>query len=355
MQKSMYSRFLLFISIMLVPCFSQAQISKDSTKFLGNVASESLSEEFLTFWNQVTPENASKWINIEKERDVMTWTILDSIYVSAKRNGLPIKLHTLVWGQQQPAWINQLSQNEQREEVEEWFEALAERYPDADIIDVVNEPLHHPAPYRNALGGSGETGWDWAVWSFKKAREVFPNSKLLINDYDILNNYKNTVPKYRELIGILKDSMLLDGIGCQSHFLESYSTKLISRMLDSLATHEIPIYISEFDLQFTSDQGQLTKYEQVFPLLWEHPMVKGVTLWGYKEGSIWRDDAYLKRQDKSHSPAFTWLIEYFNNGEPISLENIVFEDDTTYLFPGQLYYPKVRFEPTLYSEEVELL
>ena len=31
---------------------------------------------------------------------------------------------------------------EQLEEIDEWMAAIAERYPDIDQIDVVNEPLH---------------------------------------------------------------------------------------------------------------------------------------------------------------------------------------------------------------------
>ena len=49
----------------------------------------------------------------------------------------------------------------QREEVEEWIRLVGERYPDMDFVDVVNEPLNAPPPFMNALGGNGETGWDW--------------------------------------------------------------------------------------------------------------------------------------------------------------------------------------------------
>ena len=46
------------------------------------------------------------------------------------------------------------------EEIQEWFAAVAARYPDIDFIDVVNEPLHDPPDgpgngnYIDALGGS---------------------------------------------------------------------------------------------------------------------------------------------------------------------------------------------------------
>ena len=45
----------------------------------------------------------------------------------------------IVWGSQQPSWIGGLSQGEQRAEVEEWIRLFCERYPQTQLIDVVND------------------------------------------------------------------------------------------------------------------------------------------------------------------------------------------------------------------------
>jgi endo-1,4-beta-xylanase len=86
---------------------------------------------------------------------------------------------------------------------------VAKKYPNCDMIDVVNEPLHSPASYRNAIGGSGSTGWDWIVWSFEQARRLFPNSKLLINEYGIISD-PNAANNYVKIINILKSKNLVD-------------------------------------------------------------------------------------------------------------------------------------------------
>src|SRR5690606_14827629 len=122
---------------------------------------------------------------VEAERDVMNWEDLDEAYTFAKDNGLPFKLHTLGWGQQQPAWLADLSASEQLEELEEWMTALAARYPDVQMVDVVNEPMHAPPGYAAALGGEGETGVDWIVTAFELAQEHFPHAQLLLNDYNV--------------------------------------------------------------------------------------------------------------------------------------------------------------------------
>jgi len=39
--------------------------------------------------------------------------------------------------------------------------AFAERYPDVAMIDVVNEPLHAPPSYAEALGAAAGTAAPW--------------------------------------------------------------------------------------------------------------------------------------------------------------------------------------------------
>lgn len=134
---------------------------------------------FTAYWNQVTPENAGKWGSVEATRDVMNWAELDAAYALAKNNGFPFRVHTLIWGNQQPAWIEALPAAAQLEEITEWFAAVAARYPDIDFIDVVNEPLHDPpdgpgdGAYIEALGGAGASGWEWVLQSFRLARQYF--------------------------------------------------------------------------------------------------------------------------------------------------------------------------------------
>ncbi|WP_237223248.1 endo-1,4-beta-xylanase [Spirochaeta thermophila] len=280
-------------------------------RFLGNIfygAEEPL--KFSQYWNQVTPENAGKWGSVESSRDQMNFGTLDYIYNYAKQHGMPFKFHVLVWGQQQPSWISGLSTSEQRAEVEEWFAAVADRYADIDMIDVVNEPLHSPPPYRDALGGDGSTGWDWVITSFQLAREYFPDSTLLINEYGIISD-PSAAQRYIQIIDLLTARGLVDGIGIQCHAfnMDSVSVSTMEQVLDMLAQTGLPIYVSELDMR-GDDQTQLQRYQEKFPVLWEHPSVRGVTLWGYVEGHIWQSEAYLLHSDGTERPALSWLMQY---------------------------------------------
>jgi len=308
-KKSALAHLLVAAAVVLIPLGAHGQLADEKCKFLGNIIASSVPSDFGFYWNQVTPENAGKWGSVEPTRDQMNWTQLDLAYNYAKNNGLRFKQHTLVWGQQQPGWIDELSDEEKKAEVEEWIREFCERYPDTDYIDVVNEPLHALPSYMNALGGTGSTGWDWVIWTFGKAREYCPNAKLILNDYNIVSD-NNATNYYVLLINLLKERGLIDIIGEQGHFLETTPLATIDANLDKLAATGLPIHISEFDVNIADDAEQRQKYQELFPVLWTHPAVQGVTLWGYRQGQIWRENAYLVRSDNTQRPAMEWLADY---------------------------------------------
>jgi endo-1,4-beta-xylanase len=298
-----------------------APIAAGLKKFLGSAHSPPQAEGFARYWNKVTPENGGKWGEVEAERDVMNWDELDAAYRAARDNGLPFQMHVMVWGNQQPEWIEALSPGEQREEIEEWFAEVAARYPELDFVEVVNEPLNDPprkddeggGNYIAALGGDGESGWDWIIESFRLARRHFPKSTLMINEYSVTNDAEATA-KYKSIIELLQREKLIDAIGVQGH---SFSTTEETPMtvhrdnLDALAATGLPIYVTELDVDGVEDEQQLRNYQRVFPVFWEHPAVKGVTLWGFRPG-LWREEqgANLVRADGSERPALAWLREY---------------------------------------------
>ncbi|PRX41768.1 GH35 family endo-1,4-beta-xylanase [Planifilum fimeticola] len=284
-------------------------------KFLGNVIADYIPSDFATYWDQVTPENSTKWGSVESSRGNMNWSQADMAYNYAKNNGFPFKFHTLVWGSQEPGWVSSLPASEQRAEVIEWIQAAGQRYRGAEFVDVVNEPLHAPPSYKDAIGGNGSTGWDWVIWSFEQARQAFPDSKLLINEYGIISD-PNAAAQYVEIIQLLKSRGLIDGIGIQCHHfnMDDVSVSTMRNVLNMLASTGLPIYVSELDMT-GDDQTQLARYQEKFPVLWEHPAVQGVTIWGYIEGETWRDGTHLITRSGQERPALTWLREvYFGNG-----------------------------------------
>ncbi|WP_157899103.1 endo-1,4-beta-xylanase [Luteitalea pratensis] len=283
--------------------------------------------QFDRYFNKVTPENAGKWASVEATRDVMNWTDADTAYNLAKANGWPFHWHVLVWGNQQPLWIENLPPEEQLEEINEWFAAIAARYPDLDFVEVVNEPLHDPpfgpsnGNYGNALGGAGATGWDWIINAFTLARQYFPAAKLMLNDFSITND-SNATTRYLEIVQLLQDRDLIDIVGDQAH---GFSTTEPAPMpthranLDRLAATGLPIHITELDIPGNDDPVQLANYQRIFPVFWEHPAVAGITLWGYHQNTHWRRASgdWLMYANGAQRPALTWLVAYVGNTQPL--------------------------------------
>lgn len=263
-----------------------------------------------TYFNQITPEDAGKWGSVEANRDEMNWAGLDQAYQFARDNGFPFKLHTLIWGQQAPAWMNELPVEEQLAEIDEWMALLAARYPDVETVDVVNEPLHAPPTFTAALGGAGETGWDWVVTAFEMARVHFPNAQLLLNDYQVEIMEEFSLD-YLEVIQPLLERGLIDGIGVQAHFLERADLAVVAASLDNFAATGLPIYISEFDLNIADDALHANRMRDLFTIFWNNSSVVGVTHWGHLQGDVWQENAYLIRQDGSLRPGFEWLLCFY--------------------------------------------
>lgn len=327
------------------------------SKYLGCAYGGSSKADFAKYWNQVVSENAGKWGSAEPVRDVFSWTALDEAYNFAQKNGFPYRHHVLIWGNQQPAWIEKLSDEEQLEEIREWFSAIAERYPDIEIVEVVNEPLHDPpkddnnpstngeGQYFEALGGTGETGYDWILNAFRIAREYFPSStKLMMNDYSIVND-GNATSKYVKIIELLKKENLIDAIGVQGHYFSlGGSASTMTQNLNTLGKTGLPIYVTEMDIDGPTDEKQLSEYERIFPVFWENPNVAGITLWGFKPG-MWRTEqkAYLVNADGSERAAMEWLRDYLKGF--VSAEIIDSKDDI-FFYPnpvttGHIYFSNI--------------
>lgn len=300
-------------------------LSAGKGKYLGNVVRNSgVESSFTTYWNAVTSGNGGKWQTVEAIRDVMNWEKADEAYQFADNNNLAYRYHTTAWGSQYPDWIKTLPPSEFQVEMEQFIKAISERYPYIDQIDVINEPLpghqEDTKYFIDGLGGAGVSGYDWAVWLFKKAREYFPDSKLILNDFNMVNS-TNNIREQLLLLKVLRDSALVDGFGAQGHTfsLDNMQASNLKNNLDLMATAGVPIYITEMDMQGTNtdEASQLTSYQNLFPVLWEHPDVAGITLWGYIYGNMWKPDAGLVYENGTERLSMVWLKDYMENQEEI--------------------------------------
>ncbi len=301
-----------------------AGMSAGKGKYLANIIPNNVRSDFNKYWNGVTSENGCKWVSVERTRNVMNWSNADLAYNHAKNYYLPFRYHVIAWGSQYPQWITTLNPADFQKEMEEYMAALAARYPYIDQIEVLNENMYlntynkqeHAAgtPYfRAGLGGPGETGYDWAIWLFEKARHYFPNSKLVINDFELETNNAG-LNEILALVKVLRDRNLIDGFGTQAHYfnVDGINTNNLQNALNNMTKSGVPIYVTELDLKGNpaSEANQLNSYKNAFPVYWNHPAVAGITLWGYVEGQTWAEGTGILNSNGTERAAMTWLKSY---------------------------------------------
>lgn len=336
----------LFAAGCLSSAEAHAQLSSNPDKFLGNITTSYSvdygNEKYYTLWNQITPENESKWASIEGNNDGWNWGGCDNAYNYAKKHNFPFKFHCLIWGAQYPGWLDKLSTEKQYEEIVEWMDAVKKKYPDLPMIDVVNEavPGHQPAPYKEALGGDGKTGYDWIIKAFEMAHERWPDAILIYNDY---NTFQWQRSQFIDLVRTLRDAGApIDAYGCQSHDLTDMNVSSFkSAMVEIQNALKMPMYSSEYDIGTSDDALQLQRYKEQIPYMWEADYCAGITLWGYIYGRTWTTDGNSGIiKDGKDRPAMKWLREYMKTDAAKNAKSP---------FPGMVKEASVYVKPAALS------
>lgn len=283
-------------------------------KFVGNIDTyRSIRPDFLTYWNQFTPENAGKWRSVQPSSpSAFQWSSLDAMYKYCEDNHILFKEHTFVWGNQQPTWTSDLTPLDGPGTVKNWMKSFCDRYPKTSLIDVVNEPPPHTLPpYADAIGGSGNSGWDWIVNSFVWAHEACPNAVLLLNDFNNIEYEADARHTIEIVKTIQKAGAPIDAIGCQTHgALNVPSSRLKANIDRIVAETGLPVYITEYDIDLADDEQQLQQYQEHFPMFWSNENVRGITLWGYVLGRTWETNSGILRSDDTMRPAMSWLMGF---------------------------------------------
>ena len=307
---------------------ASAQLSSNPDKFLGNITTRYQMDagggvqKYYELWNQVTPENESKWGSVEGTKGRYNWGC-DTPFNYAKKYGFTYKFHALVWGSQYPNWLPDLSIKDRYIALVKWFDAVKNKYDKLPMIDVVNEAVgNHQAGnpmMKETLGGGGKTGYDWLIKAFELAHERWPDAILIYNDY---NSIRWDIDNYITLVQTLRDAGApIDAYGNQSHDVNDISASELSRALkkqqDAL---KMPMYITELDIDVENDSKQKKQYESIFPLMWEAEYCAGVTIWGYIHGATWVSNSGIIKNGKDR-PAMTWLRDYMKTDAAINAKS----------------------------------
>jgi GH35 family endo-1,4-beta-xylanase len=265
-------------------------------------------QKFLDLFNAGGPENALKWQpwigDWGSSRFGRSMALRGLRWL--KDNEVPARGHVMVW----PGWNNLpglVSRHKDKPEpipgiilkhikdisvstrkyVYEW-DVLNEPYANHDLMDIFGRQIMV----------------DW----FKTARQHNPSSRLYLNDYGILSGGGMNAEHqdhYEETTRfLLRNKAPLGGLGFQGHFrMPLTPPRMILRLLDRYARLELPIKITEFDVDVADESLQADYTRDFLYAAFSHPSVSGIQLWGFWEKQHWRPNAALYRANWGEKPS----------------------------------------------------
>jgi endo-1,4-beta-xylanase len=270
-------------------------------------------------FNSITSENDMKWSSLQPTEGNFTYGTADAQVSFAKTNNMAVRGHTLIWHNQNPAWVfNDASGNPMTptpenkalllQRLENHIRAVMTHFgTDVYAWDVVNEVIDpsqadgfRRSPWFNI------TGTDYIERAFRVAHEVQPTVRLYLNDFDTTNPTKRQF--LFNLIADLKSrGVPIDGIGHQMHNNVDFpSRQAIVDTINMFSNLGVDNQITELDVSIYSNSlpGPIVDYADI--------PVERFILQGYRYRTFF--DAFRELQGKISSITFwgqaddhTWL------------------------------------------------
>src|SRR5687768_7373487 len=325
-------------------------------------------------FNSVVPENAGKWGsnssgsttpppgssgNISYSNAILSW---------AQQNNKRARMHNLIWGSQQPAWVNNMLANSGSHTALRGYVSDRIKYYVGDAndgnpnddparryleLDVYNEGVHTPQ-YWNAYGAAGVADIYREVRD--AASSVGADVRLYANEYNVLqwssggDTYANWYRRHVEAINNAGQGEVVTGVGVQYYADTSanaagagqgHSVSHMQRALQNMSVTGLPITLTEFGIQ--SGTGQTTSQtthadvlEDSVRMLFGTPQASGFFMWGFYQGNgyIWNqatNGAFYDAAWNLRQPGARWnalMSEWDTN------VNAVVNPDGTVTFTG---------------------
>lgn len=249
-----------------------------------------------------------------------------------QENKVKVKGHPLCWHTQCADWLmaydNKTILKKQLERIERdvtQFKGVI------DMWDVINEVVIMPVfdKYDNAITrickDLGRVGLVKEV--FAAAKEANPDGIFLINDFNLSISYEILID------GCLQAGVPINAIGIQSHQHQGYmGAEKVQEVLKRYEHFGLPIHFTENTLisgdimpSYIEDlndwqvdewpstpegeERQMREWEEMYRILYAHPLVEAVTGWDFADGAWLGAPSGVIRKDNSLKPVYGKLKE----------------------------------------------
>ncbi|NUM45134.1 MAG: endo-1,4-beta-xylanase [Anaerolineales bacterium] len=173
-------------------------------------------------YNLLATENALKFAIVHPYPERYNFCEMDTIMAFARVNQMAVRGVPLVWEQQLPEWVFELSMPQEAWQLllQDHITQLVTRYAGRmDEWDVINEPLTEEGTFKETIWYQN-VGPEYIELALRWAHAANPQAKLFINEFATENLNPKSDALYALAQDLLARGVPLHGIGFQMHLLE---------------------------------------------------------------------------------------------------------------------------------------
>ncbi|SPE30222.1 Glycosyl hydrolase family 10 [Candidatus Sulfopaludibacter sp. SbA6] len=260
-------------------------------------------------FNQVEPENAAKFGPVHPQEDTYNFEPADALVAFTKAHDMAVRGHTLVWHNQNPAWLTRGGFGPDRLAaiLQKHIQTVMGRFAGQIYAwDVVNEAFEKDGMLRRTIWfdspGIGRDGTAYIEQAFRWAHAADPKALLFYNDYDAEGINAKSDAIYQMAKDFVARGVPIDGIGLQMHLtLKPPTIADIEANIKRLTGLGLQVQYTELDVRLPLVGGsasehslaaQARTYHDVAAVCLEFKLCTAIQTWGFTDKFSWIPGAY---------------------------------------------------------------
>jgi GH35 family endo-1,4-beta-xylanase len=266
-------------------------------------------------FNILVPSNMGKWAYNEATQNTVTMGDVDTILNYAQANDMKMRMHNMIWGNQQPTWVNTLLTNAQS--LDPTTAANAKASLMTAITNRIAYYVHDRAQLYSELDVLNEArreGTYWKIFGAQGVAQIYKqvvdainaagaDTRTYTNEYNVFQNstdpdggagdpYANWYRKNVEQLNSQGFGQVVSGIGVQYNIdprttigSNVHSAGRMEQVLQNLSITGLPITLTEFAVQpnpnnvLTTEARSAQVYNESLRMLYGTPQATSFLIW----------------------------------------------------------------------------